>query len=169
MERRGLKWAGPGAGRGRTWYRERGGTREVGGTTVSGLNLKGKLPVKCISLSEYHTHNLCRPQKAFHWGRSPKESNCLTSPRPIWYPYEAGQTEEWMRLSSQAKPPPPSHPPGSGTLFKNAERMLRVRSLDSLDQGRLVNLVNTSFGKKLRDDYLASLRPRLHSVYVSEG
>ncbi|XP_011375506.1 N-acetylglutamate synthase, mitochondrial [Pteropus vampyrus] len=58
---------------------------------------------------------------------------------------------------------------GSGTLFKNAEKMLRVRSLDSLDQGRLVNLVNTSFGKKLRDDYLASLRPRLHSVYVSEG
>ncbi|XP_045670497.1 LOW QUALITY PROTEIN: N-acetylglutamate synthase, mitochondrial [Ursus americanus] len=58
---------------------------------------------------------------------------------------------------------------GSGTLFKNAERMLRVRSLDSLDQGRLVNLVNASFGKTLRDDYLASLRPRLHSVYVSEG
>uniref|UniRef100_A0A8D0Y0J1 N-acetylglutamate synthase, mitochondrial n=1 Tax=Sus scrofa TaxID=9823 RepID=A0A8D0Y0J1_PIG len=58
---------------------------------------------------------------------------------------------------------------GSGTLFKNAERMLRVRSLDSLDQDRLVNLVNASFGKKLRDDYLASLRPRLHSVYVSEG
>ncbi|ELV11242.1 N-acetylglutamate synthase, mitochondrial [Tupaia chinensis] len=51
----------------------------------------------------------------------------------------------------------------------NAERMLRVRSLDSLDQGRLVDLVNASFGKKLRDDYLASLRPRLHSIYVSEG
>uniref|UniRef100_A0A452QPD6 N-acetylglutamate synthase, mitochondrial n=1 Tax=Ursus americanus TaxID=9643 RepID=A0A452QPD6_URSAM len=64
----------------------------------------------------------------------------------------------------------PSSPAArSGTLFKNAERMLRVRSLDSLDQGRLVNLVNASFGKTLRDDYLASLRPRLHSVYVSEG
>lgn len=64
----------------------------------------------------------------------------------------------------------PSHPPpGSGTLFKNAERMLRVRRLDELDQGRLVDLVNASFGKKLRDDYLASLRPRLHSIYVSEG
>uniref|UniRef100_H0UYY4 N-acetylglutamate synthase n=1 Tax=Cavia porcellus TaxID=10141 RepID=H0UYY4_CAVPO len=58
---------------------------------------------------------------------------------------------------------------GSGTLFQNAERMLRVRSLDSLDQARLVTLVNASFGKTLRDDYLASLRPRLHSVYVSEG
>ncbi|KAM8813253.1 LOW QUALITY PROTEIN: N-acetylglutamate synthase, mitochondrial [Rhynchonycteris naso] len=58
---------------------------------------------------------------------------------------------------------------GSGTLFKNVERMLRVCSLDSLDKRRLVNLVNTSFGKKLRDDYLTSLRPRLHSIYVSEG
>uniref|UniRef100_A0A0D9S130 N-acetylglutamate synthase, mitochondrial n=1 Tax=Chlorocebus sabaeus TaxID=60711 RepID=A0A0D9S130_CHLSB len=58
---------------------------------------------------------------------------------------------------------------GSGTLFKNAERMLRVRRLDELDQGRLVDLVNASFGKKLRHDYLASLRPRLHSIYVSEG
>lgn len=47
--------------------------------------------------------------------------------------------------------------------------MLRVRSLDSLDQGRLVNLVNASFGKNLREDYLESLRPRLHSIYVSEG
>jgi N-acetylglutamate synthase len=59
--------------------------------------------------------------------------------------------------------------PGSGTLFKNVERMLRVTNLDSLDQGRLVNLVNASFGKKLREDYLDSLRPRLHSIYVSEG
>ncbi|XP_069338768.1 N-acetylglutamate synthase, mitochondrial isoform X2 [Eulemur rufifrons] len=58
---------------------------------------------------------------------------------------------------------------GSGTLFKNAERMLRVRNLDSLDQGRLVALVNASFGKKLRDDYLVSLRQRLHCIYVSEG
>ncbi|KAM4842874.1 N-acetylglutamate synthase, mitochondrial isoform 2-T2 [Thomomys bottae] len=58
---------------------------------------------------------------------------------------------------------------GSGTLFKNAERMLRVLNLHNLDQDRLVNLVNTSFGKKLRNDYLDSLRPRLHSIYVSEG
>ncbi|XP_051850770.1 N-acetylglutamate synthase, mitochondrial [Antechinus flavipes] len=58
---------------------------------------------------------------------------------------------------------------GSGTLFKNAERMLRVDSLEKLDQKRLVDLVNASFGKKLRDDYLASLRPRLFSIYYSEG
>lgn len=72
-------------------------------------------------------------------------------------------------ISGRTHPSSSIPPPGSGTLFKNAERMLRVRSLDSLDQGLLVNLVNVSFGKKLRDDYLASLRPRLHSVYVSEG
>lgn len=79
----------------------------------------------------------------------------------------AGADGTWLLGSTNLSPSMP--PPGSGTLFKNAERMLRVRSLDSLDQGRLVNLVNASFGKTLRDDYLASLRPRLHSVYVSEG
>lgn len=44
-----------------------------------------------------------------------------------------------------------------------------MRSLDSLNQERLVTLINTSFGKKLRNDYLTSLRPRLHSIYFSEG
>nr|XP_006118399.2 N-acetylglutamate synthase, mitochondrial [Pelodiscus sinensis] len=58
---------------------------------------------------------------------------------------------------------------GSGTLFRNAERMLRAERLEELDQRRLVSLINTSFGKTLRGDYLASLRPRLHSVYFSEG
>ncbi|EMP33742.1 N-acetylglutamate synthase [Chelonia mydas] len=41
--------------------------------------------------------------------------------------------------------------------------------LEELDQQRLVSLINTSFGKTLRGDYLASIRPRLHSVYFSEG
>uniref|UniRef100_A0A8C3XQ84 N-acetyltransferase domain-containing protein n=1 Tax=Chelydra serpentina TaxID=8475 RepID=A0A8C3XQ84_CHESE len=58
---------------------------------------------------------------------------------------------------------------GSGTLFRNAERMLRAERLEELDQQRLVSLINTSFGKTLRGDYLASLRPRLHSIYFSEG
>uniref|UniRef100_A0A452GTK7 N-acetyltransferase domain-containing protein n=1 Tax=Gopherus agassizii TaxID=38772 RepID=A0A452GTK7_9SAUR len=58
---------------------------------------------------------------------------------------------------------------GSGTLFRNAERMLRVERLEELDQQRLVSLINTSFGKTLRGDYLASIRPRLHSIYFSEG
>lgn len=59
--------------------------------------------------------------------------------------------------------------PGSGTLFRNAERMLRAERLEELDQQRLVSLINTSFGKTLRGDYLASIRPRLHSIYFSEG
>lgn len=105
--------------------------------------------------------------------RSSKEGHCPTGPCSIWTlprPHQAGQRQERTGPGSPSLPPPSSTPPpGSGTLFKNAERMLRVRSLDSLDQGRLVSLVNASFGKKLRDDYLASLRPRLHSVYVSEG
>ncbi|CAM4705117.1 N-acetylglutamate synthase, mitochondrial [Caretta caretta] len=58
---------------------------------------------------------------------------------------------------------------GSGTLFRNAERMLRAERLEELDQQRLVSLINTSFGKTLRGDYLASIRPRLHSIYFSEG
>ncbi|CAM5137687.1 unnamed protein product [Natator depressus] len=58
---------------------------------------------------------------------------------------------------------------GSGTLFRNAERMLRAKRLEELDQQRLVSLINTSFGKTLRGDYLASIRPRLHSIYFSEG
>uniref|UniRef100_A0A8C8SHS5 N-acetylglutamate synthase, mitochondrial n=1 Tax=Pelusios castaneus TaxID=367368 RepID=A0A8C8SHS5_9SAUR len=58
---------------------------------------------------------------------------------------------------------------GSGTLFRNAERMLRAERLEELDQQRLVSLINTSFGKTLREDYLSSIQPRLHSVYFSEG
>ncbi|XP_067397177.1 N-acetylglutamate synthase, mitochondrial isoform X2 [Emydura macquarii macquarii] len=58
---------------------------------------------------------------------------------------------------------------GSGTLFRNAERMLRAESLEELDQQRLVSLINVSFGKALREDYLAFIQPRLHSVYFSEG
>ncbi|XP_030077637.1 N-acetylglutamate synthase, mitochondrial isoform X2 [Microcaecilia unicolor] len=58
---------------------------------------------------------------------------------------------------------------GSGTLFKNAERIRRYESLDDIDQERLISLVNMSFRKILRDDYLASIRPRLNSIYLSEG
>ncbi|KAM8946691.1 N-acetylglutamate synthase, mitochondrial [Pelodytes ibericus] len=58
---------------------------------------------------------------------------------------------------------------GSGTLFKNAERLLRFDSLEDIDTERLVSLVNRSFQKKLRDDYIGSVRSRLNSVYLSEG
>ncbi|XP_075436475.1 N-acetylglutamate synthase, mitochondrial [Ascaphus truei] len=58
---------------------------------------------------------------------------------------------------------------GSGTLFKNAERTLRYDSFQEIDTQRLVSLVNRSFQKTLREDYIGSLGSRLHSVYLSEG
>lgn len=103
-------------------------------------------------------------------GTSPKE--VIVPPAPVLSgtPTRPKRRNGWdLALRDSTNPSSSVPTPGAGTLFKNAERMLRVCSLDALDQGRLVNLVNTSFGKKLRDDYLASLRPRLHSVYVSEG
>ncbi|XP_059582235.1 N-acetylglutamate synthase, mitochondrial [Alligator mississippiensis] len=58
---------------------------------------------------------------------------------------------------------------GAGTLFQSTERILRAKSLDEVDQDRLVTLINTAFGRTLRGDYLASLQPRLRSIYFSEG
>ncbi|XP_044155126.1 N-acetylglutamate synthase, mitochondrial isoform X1 [Bufo gargarizans] len=58
---------------------------------------------------------------------------------------------------------------GSGTLFKNAERMLRFDSLQDIDTDRLISLVNTSFQKKLKEDYISNVAKRMHSVYLSEG
>ncbi|XP_029429837.1 N-acetylglutamate synthase, mitochondrial [Rhinatrema bivittatum] len=58
---------------------------------------------------------------------------------------------------------------GSGTLFKNAERIRRYESLEEIDQEKLISLVNKSFGKTLKDNYMATIHPRLHSIYLSEG
>ncbi|KAL2100569.1 hypothetical protein ACEWY4_002330 [Coilia grayii] len=58
---------------------------------------------------------------------------------------------------------------GSGTLFKNGDPIHKYSSLDDVDLHRLLVLINKSFGKTLRMDYLASLRGRLHSIYLSEG
>ncbi|KAG8566548.1 hypothetical protein GDO81_013296 [Engystomops pustulosus] len=58
---------------------------------------------------------------------------------------------------------------GSGTLFKNAERMLRFESLQDIDTDRLISLVNRSFQKKLKENYISNVAKRLHSVYLSEG
>lgn len=73
---------------------------------------------------------------------------------------------------AQEAPPLPSAyvpAPGAGTLFQSTERILRAKSLDEVDQDRLVTLINTAFGRTLRGDYLASLQPRLRSIYFSEG
>ncbi|XP_072343283.1 N-acetylglutamate synthase, mitochondrial isoform X4 [Scyliorhinus torazame] len=58
---------------------------------------------------------------------------------------------------------------GAGTLFKNAEPIRRYTSLDEIDTTRLISLINKSFGKDLRKDYILVLNPRLHSIYLSEG
>ncbi|XP_061080808.1 N-acetylglutamate synthase, mitochondrial [Conger conger] len=57
---------------------------------------------------------------------------------------------------------------GSGTLFKNGDPIHRYTSLDDIDLHRLVGLINKSFGKTLNEDYIASLKGRLHSIYLSE-
>ncbi|XP_041813878.1 N-acetylglutamate synthase, mitochondrial [Chelmon rostratus] len=58
---------------------------------------------------------------------------------------------------------------GSGTLFKNGDPIHRYSSLDGIDVERLLGLVNKSFDKILRRDYIDSLQGRLHSIYLSEG
>ncbi|XP_036945290.1 N-acetylglutamate synthase, mitochondrial [Acanthopagrus latus] len=58
---------------------------------------------------------------------------------------------------------------GSGTLFKNGDPIHRYSSLDGIDVERLLALINKSFDKTLRRDYIDSLKGRLHSVYLSEG
>lgn len=58
---------------------------------------------------------------------------------------------------------------GSGTLFKNGDPIHRYNSLDDIDIGRLLALINKSFERSLREDYIASLKGRLHSIYLSEG
>uniref|UniRef100_A0A087Y953 N-acetylglutamate synthase n=1 Tax=Poecilia formosa TaxID=48698 RepID=A0A087Y953_POEFO len=58
---------------------------------------------------------------------------------------------------------------GSGTLFKNGDPIHRYTSLDEIDVERLLTLINKSFDKTLRQDYVESLKGRLHCVYLSEG
>lgn len=58
---------------------------------------------------------------------------------------------------------------GSGTLFKNGDPIHRYSSLDGIDVERLLALINKSFDKSLRPDYIDSLRGRLHYIYLSEG
>lgn len=45
----------------------------------------------------------------------------------------------------------------------------RHSSLDGIDVERLLALINKSFDKTLRRDYIHSLQGRLHSIYLSEG
>ncbi|KAG9264391.1 N-acetylglutamate synthase, mitochondrial isoform X2 [Astyanax mexicanus] len=58
---------------------------------------------------------------------------------------------------------------GSGTLFKNEDPIHKYRSLEEIDVDRLLALINKSFEKKLKEDYITSLKGRLYSIYLSEG
>ncbi|XP_075999243.1 N-acetylglutamate synthase, mitochondrial [Genypterus blacodes] len=58
---------------------------------------------------------------------------------------------------------------GSGTLFKNGDPIHRYSSLEGIDVDRLLALINKSFDKTLKPDYIDSLKGRLHSIYLSEG
>ncbi|XP_053707937.1 N-acetylglutamate synthase, mitochondrial [Synchiropus splendidus] len=58
---------------------------------------------------------------------------------------------------------------GSGSLFKNGDPIHRYTSLEEIDVDRLLALINKSFDKTLRRDYIESLKRRLHSIYLSEG
>ncbi|KAB5553879.1 hypothetical protein PHYPO_G00043770 [Pangasianodon hypophthalmus] len=58
---------------------------------------------------------------------------------------------------------------GSGTMFKNGDPIHKYSSLEGIDIDRLLALINKSFGKTLHEDYISSLKERLHSIYLSEG
>ncbi len=56
---------------------------------------------------------------------------------------------------------------GSGTLVRRGERVRRVSSWDEVDCGRLRELIESAFGRRLVPDYFE--RTRLLRAYVSEN
>ncbi|KAG9343813.1 hypothetical protein JZ751_013194, partial [Albula glossodonta] len=44
----------------------------------------------------------------------------------------------------------------------------KYTSFDGIDMDRLITLINKSFEKNLKEDYITSLKGRLHSIYLSE-
>ncbi|XP_060748929.1 N-acetylglutamate synthase, mitochondrial isoform X2 [Tachysurus vachellii] len=58
---------------------------------------------------------------------------------------------------------------GAGTMFKNGDPIHKYSSLEGIDMDRLLALINKSFGKSLKEDYISSIKDRLHSIYLSEG
>lgn len=55
---------------------------------------------------------------------------------------------------------------GSGTLVRRGERIRKVRGWGNLDRARLRTLIESSFGRKLADDYFERTKPL--RVYCSE-
>lgn len=56
---------------------------------------------------------------------------------------------------------------GSGTLVRRGERVLRFDGWEGVDQARLRELIESSFGRRLLPDYFEETRPL--RVYVSEN
>ena len=56
---------------------------------------------------------------------------------------------------------------GSGTLVRRGEKVFRFESWDGVDQVRMRALIESSFGRKLVEDYFERTRP--YRIYVSEN
>jgi bifunctional N-acetylglutamate synthase/kinase len=56
---------------------------------------------------------------------------------------------------------------GSGTLVRRGEKVFRFESWDGIDRERMRVLIESSFGRKVVDDYFERTKP--YRVYVSEN
>ncbi|HKT29012.1 acetylglutamate kinase [Dyella sp.] len=56
---------------------------------------------------------------------------------------------------------------GSGTLVRRGEKVFRFASWEGVDQVRMRELIESSFGRKVVDDYFARTKP--YRIYVSEN
>ncbi|HZF98083.1 MAG TPA: acetylglutamate kinase [Pseudoxanthomonas sp.] len=56
---------------------------------------------------------------------------------------------------------------GSGTLVRRGERVLRFPSWEGVDRDRMRGLIESSFGRRLRQDYFDITAP--HRIYISEN
>jgi acetylglutamate kinase len=56
---------------------------------------------------------------------------------------------------------------GSGTLVRRGEKVFRYESWEGIDQVRMRGLIESSFGRKVVDDYFARTKP--YRIYVSEN
>src|SRR5215469_8278974 len=56
---------------------------------------------------------------------------------------------------------------GSGTLVRRGEKVFRFESWEGVDQDRMRTLIESSFGRKVVDDYFERTKP--YRVYVSEN
>jgi bifunctional N-acetylglutamate synthase/kinase len=56
---------------------------------------------------------------------------------------------------------------GSGTLVRRGEKVFRFESWDGVDRERMRGLIESSFGRKVVDDYFERTKP--YRIYVSEN